>query len=272
MLVDLLNVLLPFAYAFAVVAYGASFYSETVSPGRLKRSALITVFTVHAVYIFARSIAFDHPPATNVFEILTLLAFTTTTSYVVIEYRTGQRETGFFILFLALIFQTGSSLFIQDLLEVPEILRSPYFGAHVTSALAGYSAITLSAVYGFLYLMLYHQIKEVRFGTVYRKLPSLENLERMSILSATLGFLFLAVAMVAGFVWLPKAFTDFSYTDPKLLGTIVIWVIYGAALFAQRSGRWKGRRLMIMAIVGFVVSVFSMTVVNMFLTGFHRFA
>ena len=271
MLIDILTVLLPIAYAAAIYAYGKAFFSDAAWAQASKRKLLLFLLLLHAAYLLARTIAFDHPPATNMFEILTLVAFTTTAAYTAIEMRTGQNETGYFVLMFAFFFQLVSSLFIEDLLEVKEVLRSAYFGLHVAAALVGFSAITLSAVYGFLYLMLYHEMKKSQFGVIYRKLPSLENLERMSVFSIWLGFVFLAVAMIAGIVWLPKAFTDFSYADPKLLGTITIWMIYGVALMARRSAKWKGRRMMVIAISGFLISVFSMTAINLFLTSFHRF-
>ncbi len=271
MLVDTLTIILPPAYAVVIYAYGKAFFSDSPWAQRTKRNLLGGLLGMHALYLIARWIAFDHPPATNVFEILTLLAFTITASYTAIEIRTQRHETGYFVLMLAFFFQLISSLFIEDLLEVQDVLRSTYFGLHVTSALVGYSAITLSAVYGFLYLMLYYEMKKSQFGVIYRKLPSLENLERMSVFSIWLGFVSLAIAMVAGIVWLPRAFTDFSYADPKLIGTILIWLLYGVALAARRSAKWQGRRMMVIAISGFIISVFSMTAINLFLTQFHKF-
>ena len=271
MLIDILTILLPPAYAFVIYAYGRAFFSDTHWAQVAKRKMLLGLLALHATYLIIRTVAFDHPPATNMFEILTLIAFTMTAAYTAIEIRTKQHETGYFVLMFAFFFQLISSLFIEDLIEVKEVLRSAYFGLHVAAALAGYSAITLSAVYGFLYLTLYHEMKKSQFGVIYRKLPSLENLERMSVFSVWLGFIFLAVAMVAGIVWLPQAFTDFSYADPKLIGTFTIWVIYGIALAARRSAKWKGRRMMVIAIGGFVISVFSMTAINLFLTSFHKF-
>ena len=271
MLIDTLTILLPLAYAVVIYAYGRAFFSDVSWAQRSKRTLLVGLLLLHAAYLLARTIAFDHPPATNMFEIFTLIAFTTTAAYTAIETRTGQHETGYFVLMIPFFFQLVSSLFIEDLLKVKDVLRSIYFGMHVTSALAGYAAITLSAIYGFLYLMLYHEMKKSQFGVIYRKLPSLENLERMSVFSIWLGFIFLALAMIAGLIWLPQAFTDFSYADPKLIGTIIIWLIYGIALLARRSAKWKGRRMMVIAISGFVISVFSMTLINLFLTGFHRF-
>lgn len=230
----------------------------------------MTLF-LHALYLVWRTIQFDHPPITTVFEILTLLAFSIALVYLFIELRSKAKGTGYFILNIAFFFQLGSSLFIQDLLEVPEVLRSNLLGLHVSTALFGYSAITISATYGFLYLMLYHEIKANQFGVIYKKLPNLETLERMSFSSFKLAFLFLGLAILVGFVWLPKANVEFSYTDPKLTGTLAIWALYGIGIIAKRSGGWKGRRVMILSICGFVVSLFSMTVVNVFFSEFHKF-
>lgn len=154
---------------------------------------------------------------------------------------------------------------------MPEVLHSNLFGLHVTAALLGYAAITISAVYGFLFLMLYHEIKANRFGVIYKKLPNLETLEKMSFTAVKLAFLLLAVAILVGFIWLPEAFTDVSYADPKLVGTLAIWMLYGAGIIAKRSGGWTGRKVMLLSICGFVITLFSLTFVNLFLSSFHNF-
>jgi ABC-type transport system involved in cytochrome c biogenesis permease subunit len=102
---------------------------------------------------------YGHPPITNIFEILTLLAFSITISYLYIEFRTNVRDTGFFILIIAGILQTISSIFIEELKEINPVLKNWILGFHVTSAMIGYSAITVSGIYGFLYILLYNQIK-----------------------------------------------------------------------------------------------------------------
>ena len=96
--------------------------------------------------------------------------------------------TGPFIIILSFIFQLISSLFIQDLSEVKDVLRSNLLGVHVISALLGYSGFTISAVYGFLYLVLYKDIKLNKFGLIFNRLPNLEVLERLSLYSAVIGF------------------------------------------------------------------------------------
>ena len=233
---------------------------------------MVAVILLHFVYFILRTLAFNHPPVTSVFEIFSVLAFSVALAYAVIERQSGAKATGYFILNISFLFQLGSSLFIRDLVEVPQILRSNWFGLHVASALIGYAAITISAVYGLLYLMLYHEIKANRFGVIYKKIPTLETLEKMNFIAITLAFLFLTLAILAGFVWLPQAFASFSYADPKLLGTIVIWSLYGIGILAKKRGILRGRSVMIISICAFAIALFSMTIINMFFSGFHRFS
>jgi len=266
-----LNILLPALYFIVVWTYGKAFFSDISWAESAKTRLLIATLILHLFYLLARTVQFEHPPVTTIFEILTVLAFCVATAYLVIEFRSKSRETGYFIINIAFFFQFISSIFIKDLTEVPPILRSSFFGLHVSAALLGYAAITLSAVYGFLYLMLYHEIKASKFGTIYKKLPKLETLERMSFTAFKMAFLFLGIAILVGFFWLPRTFPNFSYSDPKLVGTVVLWFLYGLGILAKRFGDWKGRRVMILAVCGFGITIFSMIAINIFFSGFHNF-
>jgi ABC-type transport system involved in cytochrome c biogenesis permease subunit len=269
--IDFLEVLLPALYFTTVWIYAKSFFSGSKLADRFKTPLLILLVCAHGAYLVLRTIEFEHPPMTNVFEILSNIAFCVTLAYTFIELRTKVKGTGYFILILPFFFQLISSLFIKDLTSVPEVLRSNLLAFHVTSALLGYASITVSAVYGFLYLMLYHDIKATKFGVIYSRLPNLEVLERMSFSGVVFGFWMLTLAIVVGLIWLPRAGLNFSYADPKLIGTFVIWMIYGLGLVAKKLARWQGRRIIVLSMVGFLAAMFSMTFVNMFFSGFHRF-
>jgi len=269
--IDILNVLLPILYAGTVLVYGRAFFSDVPWAKRIKTRFFLGTVTLHFVYLVLRTIEFRHPPVTSIFELLTVVAFSIAVAYLFIEFRTKAKGTGYFIANIAFLFQLVSSLFIRDLIEVPEVLRSNLFGLHISSAMLGYAAITISAVFGFLYLMLYHEIKSSRFGIVYQKLPNLETLERMGFTAFKMGFLLLGIAIVVGFVWLPSSGLDFSYLDPKLVGTVLIWLMYGIGILAKRRGGWKGRRVMMLSVWGFGITVVSMMVINLFLSGFHKF-
>jgi len=271
-IVDIFVVATPVAYAVLVGTYALSFYGTSRFADQLRFPLLISTILLHFLYISARTAVFDHLPVTTVFEIMTLLAVCITIAYMYIEMRTKTTSTGFFVLLLALVFQTVSSLFIKDLTNIAPILRSRLLGFHVSTALLGYTAISLAAAYGFLYLMLYHEIKSSRLGLVYSRLPNLETLEKMNHKAEFFGFLMLSVAIAIGMFWLPRAFESFSYwDDPKLIGSLVIWVLYAVGLGAKRVFAWQGRRSMILSLVGFGFVLLSMTVINLYLSGFHGF-
>jgi HemX protein len=237
----------------------------------MKTPFLFVVLAVHVVYLGARIISFGYPPVTTVPEILSTLAFSVSATYSLIERRSRTKETGYFILNLAFFFQLFSSIFIEPRAAVPEIMKSYWFGLHIADALLGYAAITISAAYGLLYLMLYHEIKAHQFGAIYKKLPNLETLERMNFTAIVLAFVFLSVAIGAGIVWLPIAFPGSSYADPKLIGTAFIWLMYGVGIVSKLSGLLRGRSLMVLSLIAFAVAAFSMTMVNVLISNFHRF-
>jgi len=259
-------------FYFALVwTYGKSFFRDLPWAKRIKSTFLLVVLTTHFIFLLARTISFSHPPVTSIPEILSMLAFSVSATYCVIERRSKAKETGYFILNIAFFFQLFSSVFIRDLPVVPEFMKSFWFGLHITDAILGYAAITISAAYGLLYLMLYHEIKAHRFGVIYKKLPNLETLERMNFIAITLAFIFLSLAITAGMVWLPIAFPGNSYADPKLIGTASIWLMYGVGIISKMRGLLRGRSLMVLSICAFAVAAFSMTIINLFFSNFHRF-
>ncbi len=270
-LIRFLQILLPFLYFCIVWVYARAFFSNNQNAGRLRTPLLLSGLGLHTLYIILRGLEFGHPLITSIFEICSLIAFAIVVAYTVIEFRTGIKSTGYFIIMFAFFFQLVSSIFVRDVREVPAVLQSTLLGFHVISALLGYAAITLSAVYGFLYLMLYHDIKSNQFGVIYKRLPSLEILERMSFTATIFGFVLLSAAIIVGLFWLPRALTNYSYLDPKLLGTIAIWILYAVGLSAKKIGGLQGRRIVVLSMFGFVIAIFSMTIINMFFSGFHKF-
>ena len=270
-IIDLLKFLLPVLYFWTVWMYAKVFFSGSKFAESFRTPLLLTLVVAHFCYLLLRTIVLAHPPITNVYETLTNIAFCITLAYTYLEFRTKVSGTGYFILILPFFFQFISSVFINDALPIREVLRSNLLAFHVTSALLGFSAITISGVYGFLYLMLYHDIKATRFSVIYNRLPNLEVLERMSSTAAALGFVLLTVAIAVGLVWLPRAFDDFSYADPKLLGTIAVWALYGLGILGKKFIGWEGKKVVWLSVCGFALALFSMTIINMFLGGFHKF-
>lgn len=269
--VDIANVTVFMLYLILFGGYLYDFLRGEKFTKNLTRVLLFVSLLVHFFYLIIRTIAFDHPPITNVFEIFTVLAFAICFSYFILELLTDIRGTGVFIIFIAVVFQTISTIFIEDLVEVRDVLRSNLLGTHVFSALLGYSGITISAVYGFLYLTLYKDLKVNKYGLLFDRLPNLELLEKLSFYSAIIGFVLLTIAMTIGIIWLPQAFPNFSFFDPKLIATSLVWLMYGIGITLKFSGKWYGKKVVITSIIGFVLAISSTIVTNFISKSFHSF-
>ncbi len=270
-IIDLFTLLLPVLYGILVWMYARDFFGNVPLHRNIRPYVLIPTVILQCCYLLLRTAEFDHVPFTTVFEIMSIISFGVAVVYIIIEYAINVKGTGVFILFLSFVFQLISSLFIEDLLEVKDVLRSRLLGAHVSSAMFGYVALAIAAMYGLLYLILYRNIKAKRLNAYYQKLPNLEILERMTTISILIGFVFLGIAIAVGIVWLPNAFENFSYFDPKLVVTVCIWLLYGASIVARQMNGLRGRKFMMLAIFGFVISFLSLTLGNIYFTNFHNF-
>jgi ABC-type uncharacterized transport system permease subunit len=144
---------------------------------------------------------------TSVFELLCVLGFSLALAYIVIEYLTKIKNTGFFALVISSLLVLVASLFSRDIYGFEyDVLKNELLAFHVTFALVGYSALALSAIYGLLYITLYHKLRTKTFDTVYKNLPNLETIESMLHKSTLVGFVALTFVIIFGFIWLPKAF------------------------------------------------------------------
>ena len=265
--------ILPLIYCGAVSVYALAFFRREEGFTRWQRPALLAALLAHTVLIYAQTAYHGHCLVYTPFEMLTLISFTITLTYLIVELLSGEKGTGVFFIGLALLLQTVSTALspsIGDAGANPVLLNNTV-GIHISAALIGYTGFAISAVYGALYLMLYHQIRSNHFGTFYQRLPSLQLLERMSEKSAMMGVIFLTVAIAIALIFLPDVLPTFSYGDPKLIVTIGIWGIYVAALVGKYLMRMEGRKVVILSLVGFIGTIISMTLINFVLSGFHRF-
>jgi len=270
-LVSFLNVLLPLLYFISTYLYGIYFFRNDPLGEKYMIPALRITVLIHLVEIVLRGIYFDHFPLASIYEALSVLAFAIVIIYIFVENQLRVQTTGYFILALVFFLQLFSSAFISFVTEIPEILNSPFFILHTSAAILGYSGLTVSAVYGLLYLLLFYDIKSSRFGVIYSRLPSLEILNEMNFRAALVGFFFLTIAIILGFIWSKKVFGQYFHLDPKIIVAIITWFVYGIEIIGKRKLDWAGKRLAYISLSGFVIIVFSMIAVNLYLTTFHEF-
>lgn len=274
---QLLNVLLPLGYLLAALAYLVVFMESPEWAKRWATRLTASVVGAHVVYLLLATVAFRHIPVANAWEGFTFIAFAMAVVYLALEWRWKNKATGVFLLVPVLFFQILSSAFVTHTPEVDEILRSPLFAVHVTAALLGYVSLSVAAVYGTMYALLYRELKKHRVGLIFRRLPNLETLSRLNMGAVLFGWIGLTLAILLGSFWAGEltstGWLEGSFhTDPKFLLTLVLWVLYGLTLGGRYLFRWPNRKLAYLSILAFLFMVSSSLAVNLFLRSFHQFS
>jgi ABC-type transport system involved in cytochrome c biogenesis permease subunit len=137
------------------------------------------------------------------------------------------------------------------------------FWGRVHAALLLLAAVGLCV--GFLaslmYLVQAHRLRAKRLPGQGMRLLSLERLEGMNRRAITLAFPLLTLGMVLGAVLLVQAVPSLAgWTDPRVLGTGVLWLTC-AVLFHVRYGyHLRGRRVAFLTIAAFVLLVVCLSV------------
>ena len=281
-LATILRILLPAVYALLALYFARTFFRSGRQSEWLKYAvpAAYTTLALHAVYIGAYTAMYHHDLVATVFELCSLIAFTLLAVYVFAELRSSKETsgTGFFVAVVCFVLQLVSSV-ANSGAAVPEtktILKDPIFNLHVTTSVFGYAALMLAAIYGGLYLLLFRAIRGNHFGAIFQHIPSL----------AMIGTLWTSCHGV--WIYFPDAFhrvfgvilfsrisvevtTSQFLLDPKVVTTVVVWLVFGATLLVRRVMHLEGRRLVLFWMSGFILTLVSMTVVNWIGTAFHSF-
>lgn len=273
---DAANILLPLAYLLVAAAYGLVFFGSQPLAGQAGRFAtpgLRIAVALHLAYLGALTVRWQQFPAATVSQALSIVAFAVAAVYLFLEWhgreRSTGRSTGFWMVSLVFLFQVLASVFNRPNPPYREIFHDPFFSVHVSLALVGYAAFVVAAVYAFLFLQLYRELKASRFSTFYGKLPPLEVLERMMLGALSAGFVTLTGAVITGGFWAERLYDDWLH-DPKILITIATWALYAVALLLRRMQRWQGRQTALASLAGLAAILFSLVAVNFF-SDFHIF-
>jgi len=267
----LLFYLVPTLYVASFAVYLVVFLSDREGPQKLARPLLVFTVLTNLIFFAIFTSHFGHIPMVSVHQLLGNVGFAVAATYLWVQSRTKTPYSGPFVLFLVVLLQLVNLLNPRLEHEVPEVLESVMFSVHVSNAVLGYSALALAGIYGLIYLLLYKEMRIKRFGLFFHRLPPLAVLDQMNFYAATVGFVFLTIAIATGFAWAVHVFRDQLF-DPKLAVALITWLFYGATVFGRKYRSWRGPRLAYSSSVGFVVVLLSTFAVNFFLTKFHVFS
>jgi ABC-type transport system involved in cytochrome c biogenesis permease subunit len=87
------------------------------------------------------------------------------------------------------------------------------------------------------------------------RLLSLERLEEMNRRAITLTFPMLTVGVVLGAVLMTRVAEPLAWTDPRVLSTVILWLVFAVLLWLRYGRHLRGRQVAIGTIAAFALFI-----------------
>jgi ABC-type transport system involved in cytochrome c biogenesis permease subunit len=257
-------------YAVSLTFYVWFLYENKRPIGRAATLTLAVGVLLHYLALLERSRWVHSVPYQDLYGSMSLFAWLLAVTYLGLELIHRQRSVGPFVLPFVLLLFVFANL-APATPPLPPPARGALFALHVTLNILAYSAFALSFVLSLIYLLQNRLLRDRRLSTVFWRFPALEVLERMSRSSVMVGLVSLGIGMVLGFVWVNRIRGRYWSADPKEIATLLIVALYAGYLWLARTTTWRGARACVICICNFLFVLFSYTVVNLYLSHYHRY-
>jgi len=266
----LLSAALPPLYLGLAGTYAALLARDPAWARRLGPALLRVTLVLHLGAVALEAAREGGLRATNKFELFSLVALAVAASYAWVEVRRRNPYTGAFPLSLAFLLQTCAWLGRGTDPSLPERFRGPLFAWHSGAAALAVAALSVGAIYGVLFLVMYRLLKVGLVGEFAMRMPSLDALADMSLHAVEVGFVALTVVIGLGDVGVSRT-PGITLSDPKVWATFAAWGAYGGALAGRYLAKWGGWRIVALNLGGYAILLGSMLLVGRVVDTFHRF-
>jgi ABC-type transport system involved in cytochrome c biogenesis permease subunit len=148
-----------------------------------------------------------------------------------------------------------------------------FFTIHIGCMFASLALVALGFCAAIIFLLQARILKaKAAISGFMQDFPSLSRLDSINKFTVSAGFIAYSLGIVFGMVSARLQWGMLLNYNPKEVLSLIIWALY-AFLFQQRLAKgWQGKKPAIMIIVIFAACLFSLVIVNMFMTTHHGFA
>nr|WP_263313050.1 cytochrome c biogenesis protein [Mammaliicoccus sp. Marseille-Q6498] len=140
---------------------------------------------------------------------------------------------------------------------------------HISLAILSYVIFAMSTSYAILYILQRKNLKEKKFNQKFFRIGSIDQLEQNVFRFTLLGFLVLLISLILGIQWGLIIIGSEIWLDSKVIGSLVVLLLYGIYLFLRVRNKIRTKTLVIANIMIFLVCMINYLVVSKF-SGFHQ--
>jgi ABC-type transport system involved in cytochrome c biogenesis permease subunit len=226
-------------------------------------------FVLHTAGILLRwtesyRLGIGHAPLSNFYESLIVYGWCVSLVVILMKKRLGYPVITMCASVVALFFMGYASLspsVQRNIQPLVPALQSNWLHIHVITCFLAYAAFAISFICSGLYLLNWKSV-----------IPPKETLEEVNYRSIVVGFPLLSAGILTGAVWAHYAWGSYWSWDPKETWSLITWIVYAVFLHARYVRGWKGKRAVMLSLIGFLSVIFTYFGVNFILAGLHSYA
>jgi ABC-type transport system involved in cytochrome c biogenesis permease subunit len=139
---------------------------------------------------------------------------------------------------------------------------------HITFFILAAVGICVAFVASVMYLVQARRLKEKALPGQGLRLLSLERLEEMNRRAITWAFPLLTAGLLIGMVqmWYGGGRLH-EWTDPRILTTIILWLVFAIVLYLRYGYHLRGRRVALLTIMAFALLLLTLVTQHSFTAG-----
>lgn len=185
-------------------------------------------------------------------QLFSLLAGVTVLGYLLLDWKYDLPVAGAFVGPFTVAVMVPAHL-VTTASHPLALQHSAALFVHVGSAALGTAILALAFGLSVLYLASERQMKEKRPGRLFARLPSLDLLDKAGYRLSVWGFIFLSFTIATGSL-VSKEATGASFPmAPKQAFAVLAWALFAALIQARLVAGWRGRRVALLVVTGFVL-------------------
>ncbi len=255
-------------YLLSVMTYGAQLISPRPALRRIGLGVMAGAFAMHAAALTLRAGSLGYESLFPLQESLSLIACIVVGLFLAISVRTDLSVVGTLVSPIAFLFSLSAYLFETRAGEQATGLHSVWLPAHVAPAFIGYAIFTVAFCLSITYLVQERQLKRRRRSDLFRRLPSLETLDRLNYRFISWGFALFTIGLITGSLLAKETWGSLWSWEPVQVWSTGTWLLY-AVLVQARSLGWRGRRAALITVLAFGLLLGSFLTVSLLFPGKH---
>lgn len=223
----------------------------------------------HFVSLAELTLEAGHLTPATIHHSESLLAFLVMAFFAGVYLRYRTTSPGIFVFPVVFVLTFVAAIGQEPPQFTNELLRSSWIFVHIALIFAGYAALFFSFATSLLYLVQERNLKTKQSSGALARLPALETIDEIGYRSLLLGFPFMTFGLIAGAVVARANFGPEFFLDPKIVLSVLMWVVYMVLLYTRWSSGWRGRKAAYLATFAFAAALVAWAA--NYVSGVHRF-